>query len=156
MKVKKRRKLAHNWASHWSGWIAGDSGSEQLPSEEDLLIHSGSPSNRIDNSGTAAPCSLHANKFTIQTWTNVLKQNIRNTHLLLKECDQHWREKFMSVLNGVVFFFLMVLLMCVNNCLIFKINNTFVWVKFYTQNVNWVEVDKVKQYPGHVPSRFQG
>lgn len=54
--------------------------------------HSGSPSNRIDNSGTAAPCSLHANKFTIQTWTNALKQNIRTTDLLSEESGQHWRE----------------------------------------------------------------
>lgn len=73
------RELAHHRASHWSGWIAGDSSSELWPSEVDPLTHSGSPSNRIDNSGAAAPTSPRANKFTIQTWTKVLKRNVRNT-----------------------------------------------------------------------------
>lgn len=73
------RELAHHRASHWSGWIAGDSSSERRPSEEDPLTHFGSPSNRIDNSGTAAHTSPRANKFTIQTWTKVLKRNVRNT-----------------------------------------------------------------------------
>lgn len=73
------RELAHHRASHWSGWIAGDSSSELRPSEEDPLTNPGSPSNRIDNSGAAAPTSPCANKFTIQTWTKVLKRNVRNT-----------------------------------------------------------------------------
>lgn len=73
------RELAHHGAGHWSGPIAGDSSWEPRPSEEDPLTHPGSPSNRIGNSGTAAPSSPRANTFTIQTWTKVLNRNVRNT-----------------------------------------------------------------------------
>lgn len=88
------RELAYHRASHWSGWIAGDSSSELWPSEEDPLTHSGSPSNRIDNSGTAAPTSPRANKFTIQTWTKVLKRNVRNTLICFyKRFDRSYTRK---------------------------------------------------------------
>lgn len=66
-------------ASHWSGWIAGDSSSELKPSEEDPLTHPGSPSNRIDNSGAAAPASVGASKFEIQTLNKVFLKSGQNT-----------------------------------------------------------------------------
>lgn len=72
-------ELVHHRSSHWSGWIAVDSDAVLCPSEEDPLTHPGSPSNGIDNSGAAALSSPCANKFTIQTWTKVLKMHARNT-----------------------------------------------------------------------------
>lgn len=79
MKKKRKKRKRRSWlliegAIDQAG-LQGDSDSEQLPSAEDPLTRSGSPSNRIDNSGTAARCSLRANKFTIQRRTDVLKQN---------------------------------------------------------------------------------
>ena len=58
---RSAREWAHRRASHWSGWIGGDSSSVLWPSEEDPLTNPGSPSNRIDNSGAAAPTSLPTN-----------------------------------------------------------------------------------------------
>lgn len=59
----------------------------------------------------------------------MLRENTRNTDLLLKECDQHWREieKFMFNLKQSTVFY-----GTVNNYLIFKINNTFVSEFFIT------------------------
>lgn len=74
------RQPAHHRASHWSGWIAGDSSSQPWPSEEDPLTHPGSPSNRIDNSSAAAPTSPRANKiYNSNVGAKVWKRNVGNT-----------------------------------------------------------------------------